>query len=296
MKTRSRKDPSTSSGKLVLVCKLKGGAGATTSVRELAVAAIADGLRVGVIDLDGQGGLTRWWNRRTKACEDDKLRPELLQVPAEQIAARAGALRAACDLVLIDSPPSVHATISEVASRADLAIIPSRPNVDDLDAVGPIFRLLHGIVDIGFILTQVPGKRSLDGAEALERLAARAPVLGRTTFRAAYARPPATGSTGFESDNTAREEIGAIYGLIRERLNLPERPSARSGAGSSRGQDDSGEQAGSQKARLERQAPGAAPKGKGQLAAVGAEATIMPSASDHPMTLSGENPKTGGAA
>ena len=78
---------------------------------------------------------------------------------------------------------------------------------DDLDAVGPIFRLLHGVVDIGFVLTQVPGRRSLDGAEALERLAARGPVLGRTTFRAAYSRPPGTGGWGFEFDDTASEEV-----------------------------------------------------------------------------------------
>src|SRR4051794_33545824 len=229
MITRSHKEPDASPGKIILVCKLKGGAGATTSVRELAAAAIAKGLRVGVIDLDGQGGLTRWWNRRTKASEDDRGRPELLQMPAEQIPSRSHALRAAYDLVLIDSPPSVHATISSVASAADLAVIPSRPNVDDLDAVGQIFRLLHGVVDIGFVLTQVPGRRSLDGAEALERLAARGPVLGRTTFRAAYSRPPGAGSTGFESDGTASEEIGAIYAVIRERVGLPEDPTTQSG-------------------------------------------------------------------
>src|SRR3954447_9857362 len=229
MNARSVKTPTTASGKIILVCKLKGGAGATTSVRELAAAAVAGGLRVGVIDLDGQGGLTRWWNRRTKTSETDTRRPELLQMPAEQIHSRAGALRAAYDLVLIDSPPSVHATISNVASAVDLAIIPSRPNVDDLDAVGPIFRLLHGVVDIGFVLTQVPGRRSLDGAEAVERPAARGPVLGRTTFRAAYSRPPGAGSTGFESDDTASEEIGGIYTLIRERLGLTENPIPRSG-------------------------------------------------------------------
>ncbi len=230
MTTRARVSRSTrTSGRIVLVCKLKGGAGATTSVREIAAAAVADGLRVGVIDLDGQGGLTRWWNRRTKAAGDVTVGPELLQVPAEQIAARASALRAACDLVLIDSPPSVHATISEVASVADLALIPSRPNVDDLDAVGPIFRLLHGVCDIGFILTQVPGRRSLDGAEALERLAARGPVLGRTTFRASYSRPPALGSTGFETDDAAREEIAGMYALIRERLGFHRNPDGSSG-------------------------------------------------------------------
>jgi chromosome partitioning protein len=229
-----------------------------------------------VIDLDGQGGLTRWWNRRTKRSEDDRGRPELLQVPAEQIHSRAGTLRAAYDLVLIDSPPSVHATISNVASAADLALIPSRPNVDDLDAVGPIFRLLHGVVDIGFVLTQVPGKRSLDGAEALERLAVRGPVLGRTTFRAAYSRPPGAGSTGFESDETASEEIGGIYTLIRERLGLRESPMPRSGDKTT----DQHAEAASRAAR--------------EVVTSGGESG-MPSTRDHPITALGDRKRPGPA-
>jgi chromosome partitioning protein len=212
---------------IILVCKLKGGAGATTTCRELAAAALADGIKVGLIDLDGQGGLTRWWNRRTKATADaggNDTNPALLQITADKIPAAAAQLRARFGLVIIDSPPSVHETIRAVASAADLALIPARPTVDDLDAVGPIARLLHGVVDFGFVQTQVPGKRSVDGAEALERLAVRAAVFGRTTFRSAYSRPPATGSTGYESDSAPKEEIGELYARLKERLGITSKP------------------------------------------------------------------------
>jgi chromosome partitioning protein len=209
-------------GKLVLVCKLKGGAGATTTCRELAAAALADGRSVAIVDLDSQGSLTKWWNRRTATVVPGRANPELLQVTASQIPAVAAKLRKQYDLIIIDSPPSIHETIKAVAGAVDLALIPARPTTDDLDAVGPIARLLHGVVDLGFIQTQVPGKRSLDGAEALGLLAARAAVLGRTTFRSAYSRPPATGSTGYEEDHTAKEEIGEVYSRIRERLQMPE--------------------------------------------------------------------------
>jgi len=123
---------------------------------------------------------------------------------------------------VVDSPPSVHETIRAVAAAADLALIPSRPTVDDLDAVGPIARLLHGVVDHAFVLTQVPAVRgSRDGAEALQRLAERAPVLGRTTFRSDYSRPPGYGATGFEEGASARQEISELYGRIIERLRMP---------------------------------------------------------------------------
>lgn len=211
-------------GRIILVTKLKGGSGATMTCRELAAAALADGRKVALIDLDGQGGLSRWWNRRTApAAEEGAQRPapDLLQLTAAQIPGAAKELRQRYDLVVIDSPPSVHETIRSVASASDLALIPSRPTVDDLDAVGPIARLLHGVVDHAFVLTQVPAVRgSRDGAEALQRLAERAPVLGRTTFRSDYSRPPGYGATGFEEGPAARQEIGELYARVAERLSM----------------------------------------------------------------------------
>jgi chromosome partitioning protein len=212
-------------GKLILVAKLKGGSGATTTCRELAAAALHDGRKVALIDLDGQGGLTRWWNRRTAPAADGEAArmaaPDLLQLTAAQIPGAAKGLRQRYGLVLIDSPPSVHETIKAVAAACDIAMIPCRPTVDDLDAVGPIARLLHGVVDHGFVLNQVPPARgSRDGAEALQRLAERAPVLGRTTFRSDYSRPPGHGSTGFEEGPAARQEIADLYARVVERLGI----------------------------------------------------------------------------
>jgi chromosome partitioning protein len=157
-------------GKLILVTKLKGGSGATTTCRELAAAASTDdtlnvlrglrkqdcrvavinqdGRKVALIDLDGQGGLSRWWNRRTAppaGGDSQRAAPDLLQLTAAQIPGAAKGLRQRYDLVAIDSPPSIHETIRTVAAASDLALIPSRPTVDDLDAVGPNARLLHGV-------------------------------------------------------------------------------------------------------------------------------------------------------
>src|ERR1700749_3609684 len=161
-------------GSIILVTKLKGGSGATTTCRELAAAALHDGRKVALIDLDGQGGLSRWWNRRTaSAAEGDVQRPppDLLQLTAAQIPGAATGLRQRYDLVIIDSPPTVPETIRPVAAAAARALNPSRPTVDDLDAVGPIARLLHRVVDHGFVLTQVPAVRgSRDGVGELQRV------------------------------------------------------------------------------------------------------------------------------
>jgi hypothetical protein len=56
--------------------------------------------------------------------------------------------------------------------------------------------------------------------EALQRLAERAPVLGRTTFRSDYSRPPGYGATGFEEGTAARQEITELYARVIERLGM----------------------------------------------------------------------------
>lgn len=207
-------------GKLLLIAKLKGGAGATTSARELACAAVLDGKRVALIDLDGQGSLTRWWSARTKGAEEEAdLNPSLLRIPAADIPAAAKTLRRRYDLTIIDSPPSVHEIMRSVAETCDLALIPARPTVDDLAAVPPIIRLLKGAVAHAFVLTQVPtGGRSREGAEALAMLAARGPVIGSTSFRVDYYRPATKGRTGVEDGKVAQTEIGQIYGHLAEHL------------------------------------------------------------------------------
>ena len=52
--------------RVVMVAKQKGGVGATTLARELGVAAAEAGKRVVFVDLDPQGTLRGWWNRRTE--------------------------------------------------------------------------------------------------------------------------------------------------------------------------------------------------------------------------------------
>lgn len=210
------------SGRIVLVAKLKGGAGATTTCRELAAAALADGKSVALVDLDGQGGLSRWWNRRTgNGASEMRRDPDLLQLSAEQIPGAATALRRRYDLIVVDSPPTIHGTIRDVAAAADLALIPSKPTTDDLDAVGPIVRLLHGVVDYAFVLTMVPpAKGSRDGADALELLSALAPILGRTTYRSEFSRPPGRGMTGYEEGDAARREVADFYAKVTARLSM----------------------------------------------------------------------------
>ncbi len=93
-------------GRVLLVCKLKSGSGATTTCRELCAAALRAGQKVALIDLDGQAGLSRWWNRRTAGEGERPPAPDLLQLAASQIPGAATGLRGRYDLTVVNSPPS----------------------------------------------------------------------------------------------------------------------------------------------------------------------------------------------
>lgn len=210
---------------LVMVTKLKGGAGATTICREIATYAVQQGKNVALIDLDGQGTLTNWWNRRDKNIPG----PALLQLDILDIPAKAEAMRAKYDLVLIDTPPSVHHELGKLAGIADQIIIPTRPTPDDLDTIGAVLRLVSGH-SVSFVLSAVSSKRSIDAAQAEKLLSERGQVLGRTTNKTAFYRAAYDGLTANETDRTTAPEIKQIYNNLVTEATHDTAPKKQSGS------------------------------------------------------------------
>ncbi|HQT39642.1 MAG TPA: AAA family ATPase [Acidocella sp.] len=117
--------------KTLAILSRKGGAGKTTLAIHMAVIAQAAGRRVLIIDCDPQKSATKWFESR------DAGTPELISAPADSLAMALPAARAdGVDLVIVDSRPSVEGDAAQIAARADFALIPSRPSILDLQAIG----------------------------------------------------------------------------------------------------------------------------------------------------------------
>jgi len=200
-----------------MIAKQKGGSAATTVARELGVVAAAAGQRVVFIDLDPQGTLRSWWNRRTEGAEGDPNPALATPAPAQMVDALDQLRIAGVDLCIIDTPPSVHAFLGSVMRLADLILLPTRPTTDDLDALPGVLDLVE---DTGrpfaFIVTQAPAGKSRLYDDAVPVLAQRGRVAPPLRLRADFPVAAASGRTATEiaPKGKAAEEVHTLWRFV----------------------------------------------------------------------------------
>lgn len=124
--------------KTVAILSQKGGSGKSTIAVHLAVAGEKHGKTVLVIDLDPQASATNWKDLREG---------ESPVVASAQPSRLAQLLKTAEDhkvsLVIIDTPPNAEKAVLDAARVADLILIPCRPSVLDLRAIGATVDLVR---------------------------------------------------------------------------------------------------------------------------------------------------------
>ena len=124
---------------VVAVASQKGGSGKTTLAGHIAVQADRTGAGpVIVVDTDPQGSLAAWWNARQAET------PLYARTTVSELADDAQRMRLlGINLLIVDTPPAITATIDEVVKIADLVVIPTRPSPHDLRAAGSTVRLIE---------------------------------------------------------------------------------------------------------------------------------------------------------
>src|SRR3954469_15152481 len=106
----------------------KGGSGKTTLAVNLAVQAHLAGLRTAVVDIDAQQTATKWHDRRSGAP------PPVISAQAERLPVTMKSL-SGLDLVVIDTAGKADREALIAARAADLILIPTRPAIEDLEAI-----------------------------------------------------------------------------------------------------------------------------------------------------------------
>jgi chromosome partitioning protein len=205
--------------KVVALESQKGGTGKTTIALNLAVAAGRARRAVVVIDLDPQASAAGWKDSRAA----DK--PVVVSAPPTRL---PQALQAAADghadLVVIDTAPHAEGTALAAARAADLVLIPCRPGILDLRAIGATVDLVKLARKPAYVvLNAVPpgATRLIEDARAAIAVHGLEIAPVAIEQRAAFSHALTVGQTAqeYEPRGKAADEIARLYAWLRAELD-----------------------------------------------------------------------------
>ncbi len=200
---------------VIVLATQKGGSGKSTLARSIAAEMTGRG-RVAMLDLDPQGSLTKWWQRR----EADDLQLVTGLTRADQIAKAVDTLREqGFDWLIIDTPGARDEATRIALHSADLVLVPVHPSQDDLDAVGPtVAEIKEAGAKFIFVLSRTTRARIVDEVGRLLAAHGRvAPAL--IGARVAHGEAATRGLTAAETGNVAAyEEVRALVDYVTKEL------------------------------------------------------------------------------
>lgn len=188
-------------GVIVTIAQQKGGSGKTTLVSHLAVAwALEHKKRVAVVDVDPQGSLGEWFERREQQLGEDSTLLTFRTASGWGARREASALARDHDIVVLDTPPHADTEARKAIEAASLVVVPMQPTPADLWATQATLELAgREHVPVAMVLNRVPARVRLTETIAAELTDYNASVTeARLANRIAYAESLGAGSTVLE--------------------------------------------------------------------------------------------------
>jgi chromosome partitioning protein len=199
---------------LVLLSQ-KGGSGKTTLAVHLAAEAASRGIKTLLLDLDPQASASRWADRR-----GDRPPDVASEHPARLEAALASAKAEGYGVVVLDGQPAADQAALQAARSADLVVIPLRPAILDLDAIGTTLDLCTLAKRPAIVVINAAPTRSRvveEAAAAVAKLGgtvADVVIRERVAFRHALVDGRVAGE--FDPGGAAAQEVAALFDLLTQ--------------------------------------------------------------------------------
>ncbi len=208
-------------GKVLVIAQQKGGSGKTTLAAHLAVAGLGPGQRVAILDVDPQGSLGQWYERRERRLGEGATGLVLRTASGWGAKREARLLARDYDLVVIDMPPRSDLEARNAIEAADLVAVPIQPTPVDLWATEATLELVaKGGQPAILVVNRAPARAIAEATLAdIGRLGA--PVAGnRLGNRVAFGATMGSGGTVLEAfpQSKAAEEVRMLAEEIRRLL------------------------------------------------------------------------------
>jgi chromosome partitioning protein len=204
-------------GKVIAVAQQKGGAGKTMLAVQLAVA-LAETGSIALLDIDPQGSLTLWGKLRQSAAKAGSS-ITIATVSGWRLGTELEKLKAAHDIVLIDTPPVIDSDARRAIRAADLVLVPLNPSPPDLWAAEGTLKLaIEEKRKIALVFNRAPAASKLRKRMEAEITARGLKLLDvALANRAGYANAFADGLGVTESGpaTQAAEEIRAVAQALK---------------------------------------------------------------------------------
>jgi chromosome partitioning protein len=189
----------------------KGGVGKTTMALNLAVAAVQNGHKVAVIDVDPQATASKWSDRREGEY------PWMVPTHAARIPAAIDKAKAqGIDFVVIDTPPHSSTDAAEAARNADVVLVPVEAHMFTLETLSKLADLLKlsGNTPALFVVSKAPTQGN-EGRQSAEYMKTQdfsvCPVILHLRAAHRHATNVGKATTEYEPDSKAAQEVLQLY-------------------------------------------------------------------------------------
>jgi chromosome partitioning protein len=199
---------------VITLAQQKGGSGKTTIAAHLAVAYLLRGKSVAILDIDPQGSLGEWFERREAKLGEGETGLAFRTASGWGARREAKHLARDYDVVIIDTPPKSDSELKSAFEVANLVAVPLQPSPVDIWASDPTLKTIAKEGSHSLLVVNRAVRRALLTAEMLAEIGALGHAVADTQLgnRIAFAASMGEGQTVLETapGSLAAEEAAAL--------------------------------------------------------------------------------------
>ena len=146
----------------ILIMSRKGGSGKSTTAMNMATRFAKAKYQVALMDFDPQKTLTKWFNRRDEYMQGKNT---ILHSAATESSFKdevKNLEQAGCDVLIIDTPPTINEFHNELLDIADFALVPTKTTMEDLETIAEVVDAIESNeTAYGFVINETKNKTLL---------------------------------------------------------------------------------------------------------------------------------------